>query len=316
MYYIGIDLGGTHMAAGVVNEEGAILTKAETPTLVGRPYQDIVRDMAACIRTAIGQAGISEADVHSIGIGIPGIADQKTGRVIFCPNLSWRDIPLRDEVQKHIDKPVFIDNDATVAGWAEYQAGVSRGCNTCVFLTLGTGVGAGIVINGRIWSGAHGAATELGHLTIEVDGEMCNCGKRGCTERYCSATAIIRMAKEACAQQPDNSIMRKCGGDMNKINAKIVIDAAKEGDDVAKQVFNRYSKYLTIAINNIISFLDPDMIVLGGGVSHAGAFLLDAIKAQLGDYLVFPTLELPRIALAQLGNNAGIIGAALLGRQQ
>lgn len=316
MYYIGIDLGGTHMAAGIVNEEGVIVAKAETPTLVGRAYQEIIADMAACIRAAMDSANIGEDDVHSVGIGIPGIADQKTGRVIFCTNLGWRDIPLREELQKHFNKPVFIDNDATVAGWAEYQAGVSRGCDTCVFLTLGTGVGAGIVINGRIWSGAHGAATELGHLTMEVDGENCTCGKSGCTERYCSATAIIRMAKEACALHPDCEIMQKCNGDINKINAKIVIDAAKEGDDIARRVFGRYAKYLTIAINNVISFLDPDMIVLGGGVSHAGQFLLDAINERLPKYLMYPTLETPAIALAELGNNAGIIGAALLGRQQ
>ena len=294
MYYIGIDLGGTNIAVGLVSEDGKILRKAETPTLAKRPYADIVRDMAACIAKLLDEAKLTTQDIAAIGIGIPGIAEQKTGRVIFCTNLGWRNIPLRDELKSYYDLPIFIDNDATVAGWAEYQAGVSRNTSSSVFLTLGTGVGAGIIVDGKIWSGAHGAASELGHLIIEVDGIPCTCGKCGCTERYCSATAIIRMAKEACALHPDCAILK--------------------ADDIASRVFRRYVKYLTIAINNVVSFLDPDMIVLGGGVSRAGDFLLDAVRELLPKYLMYPVLPMPEIALAQLGNDAGIIGAALLGR--
>ena len=167
-------------------------------------------------------------------------------------------------------------------------------------------------MNGKIWAGAHGAGSELGHLVIEVDGVPCTCGKRGCAERYCSATAIIRMAREACADAPNCLIMRMVEGDMDKINAKVVFDAAKEGDSVAMQVFNRFVKYLTIAINNVISFIDPDMIILGGGVSRAGDFLLDAVKAALPEYLFYPTLKQPELRIASLGNDAGIIGAASL----
>ena len=159
MYYLGIDLGGTHMAVGVVNKEGAILVKAETPTLPERPYQELVADMVKCMRAAMAEANVTENDIHSIGIGIPGVADTN-GVVVFCTNLSWHNIPLRAEIQKYINKPVFIDNDANVAGWAEYAAGVSRGTDTSVFLTLGTGVGAGIVINGKLWKGRHNVAAE------------------------------------------------------------------------------------------------------------------------------------------------------------
>ena len=314
MYYIGIDLGGTNIAVGLVNEKGEILRKAETPTMAQRTYAEIVRDMAACIVTLLEQSGLTAKDVFSIGIGIPGIAHQDTGRVIFCTNLGWRDVPLRDELKKYYDLPVYIDNDATVAGWAEYQAGVSRGTNSSVFLTLGTGVGAGIVVNGKIWAGAHGAASELGHLIIEVDGVPCTCGKCGCTERYCSATAVIRMAKEACAMHPDCAIVKAVNGDLSLISAKTVFDLAKEGDDIATRIFHRYVKYLTIAINNVVSFLDPDMIVLGGGVSRTGEFLLNAVKELLPKYLMYPVLPMPEIELAKLGNDAGIIGAALLGR--
>lgn len=314
MYYIGVDLGGTNIAVGIVNEDGKIVAKAETPTLPERHYSELVRDMAACARKAMENIGISDDDVHSIGVGIPGIADQANGLVIACVNLGWKNIPLREEMRKYFDKPLFVDNDASVAGWAEYQAGVSKGTSSSVFMTLGTGLGAGIVIDGKLWTGSRGAATELGHLIIEVDGEKCTCGKSGCAERYCSATAIIRMAKEACREHPDSAIMQAVNGDRSKINAKIVFDAAKEGDIIASRVFRRYVKYLTIAINNAISFLDPDMIVLGGGVSRAGDFLLDAINELLPSYLMFPMLKKPVVRLAQLGNDAGIIGAALLGR--
>lgn len=314
MYYIGIDLGGTNIAVGLVNEEGRIIAKTETPTLASRPYQELIKDMAACAKKVMEEAKITEDELRSIGVGIPGVAD-KDGMVIFCTNLGWRNVPLRAELQQYINKPVYMDNDATVAGWAEYQAGVSRGTDSSVFMTLGTGLGGGIVMNGKIWAGAHGAGSELGHLVIEVDGVPCTCGKRGCAERYCSATAIIRMAREACADAPNCLIMRAVEGDMDKINAKVVFDAAKEGDSVAMQVFNRFVKYLAIAINNVISFIDPDMIILGGGVSRAGDFLLDAVKAALPEYLFYPTLKQPELRIASLGNDAGIIGAALLGKE-
>ncbi|MBR5383353.1 MAG: ROK family protein [Clostridia bacterium] len=312
MYYIGIDLGGTNIAVGVVDSEGRIVAKAETPTLAQRPYQEVIRDMALCSRQAIKNANISEDEVASIGIGIPGVA--RDGVIIFCTNLGWHDIPMEAELRKYIDKPVYMDNDATVAGWAEHQAGVSRGTNSSVFLTLGTGVGAGIVLNGKIWAGEHGAGSELGHVVLVAGGDLCTCGKRGCTERYCSATAIIRMAKEACAKNPENAIMAAAGGDPEKINAKIVIDAAKAGDPVATEVFDKYAHYLALAVNNVISFFDPDMIILGGGVSRAGDFLLKAVKDRLPEYLFYPTLKQPELVLASLGNDAGIIGAALLGQ--
>lgn len=314
MVYIGIDLGGTNIAVGVVTHEGKILATNNTRTLSDRPYQEIVRDMITCTMNALKTCGKTVEDIKAIGVGIPGVADQKTGYVIFCTNLGWRNIPLKDEIQKYINKPVYIDNDATVAGYAESVAGVSKNCQSSVFITLGTGVGAGIVINGKPWSGAHGVGSELGHMTLVADGVPCTCGNDGCVERYTSATAIIRMAKQHCQAYPDSEILKRAGGDPERINAKTVIDAAKMGDKVALQVFDRYSRYLAMTINNITAFLDPEMVVLGGGVSHAGQFLLDAVEEKLPRFLMYKTLPSPRIVLAQLGNEAGIIGAALLGR--
>lgn len=314
MIYIGIDLGGTGIKVGVVDDMGKVLAQGETPTLVGRPYQDIIKDMGECSIKTVKDAGYAVSDVQAIGIGIPGIADPKTGVVVFCTNLGWRDVPLREELQKTINKPVFIDNDATVAGYAESVAGVSKGCSSSVFLTLGTGVGGGIVIGGRPWSGAHGVGSEIGHMCLEIDGEPCTCGNNGCAERYTSATAIIRMAAQAIAQHNDSLMFTMCGGDASKLNAKIVFDAAKEGDDVAVKVFRRYVNYLCMLIDSIIALLDPEMIVLGGGVSRAGAFLLDAVRECLPRYLMFKTMPYSRIELAKLGADAGIIGAAMLGK--
>lgn len=314
MYYIGIDLGGTDIKAGIVNENGEVLSKAHTSTLASRPYQEVARDMARCSLEALEQSGLTLNDIGGIGIGIPGLADNILGRVIFCTNLGWNDIPLREELQKYLNLPILIDNDATVAGFAESITGVSQGLHSSVFLTLGTGVGGGIVIDGKPWTGAHGVASEIGHLTMEIDGIPCTCGKSGCLERYCSATALIYMAGEICSQHPECALMQLAGGDAKSITGRMVIDLAKDGDEFALKIFHRYTKYLAIAINTIISFLDPDMIVLGGGISHAGQFLLDAIEEKLPDYLMFKTLPYSRIALASLGNDAGIIGAAMLSK--
>ena len=312
-YYIGIDLGGTTIKVGVVSAQGRILAEHAVETLAKRPYQDVVHDMSLCISHVLKQTNLTQDDIASVGIGIPGIADQCTGSVIFCTNLGWRDVPLREELQRYIQKPVHIDNDATVAGYAESISGVSRGCSCSVFLTLGTGLGAGIVINGRPWSGAHGVGSEIGHMTLVVDGVPCTCGNDGCVERYCSATAIIRMAKQSCLGYPDCDMVRRVKGDLDRIDAKVVIDSAKVGDPVAMRVFDRYCKYLAITVNNITAFLDPEMIVLGGGVSTAGDFLLENVREQLPRYLMYKTLPSPQLRLAQLGNEAGIIGAALLG---
>lgn len=315
MVYVGIDLGGTCINVGVTNADGAILHQEETPTLVDRPYGEIIRDMGNCTLRVLRKAGFREEDVSSIGIGIPGVADQRTGTVIFCPNMRWKDVPLRDELQKYINRPVYIDNDATVAGFAESVCGVSAGCHSSVFLTLGTGVGGGIVIEGRPWNGFHGIGGEVGHIPMDIDGEPCTCGNSGCLERYCSATAVIRMGRQVMANHPNSMICRLCGGDENKLNAKMVFDAAQEGDGAAMKVFLQYVDYLCKAIYTIIAFLDPEMIVLGGGLSKAGSFLLDAIREQIPRYLLFKNLPYSRVEIARLGAEAGIIGAAMLGKK-
>ena len=255
MLYMGVDLGGTGIKAGVVSENGEILSKGSTPTMKERPYQDIIRDIAALCEKVAGQANVTMDEIAAIGVGVPGICDAKTGIIPFCTNLGWHDVPFIAEMHKYLPNRVIVDNDATVAGYAESIAGVSRGTQSSVFITLGTGVGGGIVIGGRPYSGAHGIGSEIGHMIIKMDGEPCTCGNKGCFERYASATAIIREAKRAV-----------------------------------------------------------EVIVLGGGVSMAGEYLLDAVRAAVKPLVFFKTLPYPSIQLARLGADAGIIGAALLGR--
>ena len=314
MYYIGLDVGGTTFKAGVVTEDGRIVHKDAMPTGIERPYQEIIADMAALCKKVAADAGIEMSEIKSIGVGVPGLFDNKTGMIPLCTNLGWHDIPFVAEMKKHLDTPVYGDNDATVAGLAESVAGVSAGIKDSVFLTLGTGVGGGIIIDGKPYSGAHGCGSEIGHMMIKMGGEKCTCGNYGCFERYASATAIIREARKAVAEHPESSMMAACGGDPEKLNAKIVIDAARAGDEAAKAVFGGYVQALAVGIINIINMLDPEVIVLGGGVSAAGEFLLNAVREAVKPMVFFKTMPYARIELAQLGNDAGIIGAAMLGK--
>lgn len=315
MKYIGVDVGGTSVKAGVVDEAGHILVKGSTPTLAKRSYEWVIQDIAdLCLRVA-RQADVPMEEIESIGVGVPGICDMKTGIIPFCTNLGWHDVPFVSELQKHIDKPVWVENDATVAGYAESIAGVSAGTQSSVFITLGTGVGGGIVINGKPYSGAHGIGSEIGHMILKMDGEPCTCGNYGCFERYASATAIIREARRALKSHPESLITEACGGDPDSINAKIVIDCAKAGDATAMEVFSEYVRALALGIVTLINAIDPEVIVLGGGVSVAGDFLLDAVREAVKPYVFYKGLPYADIRLAKLGADAGIIGAALLGRR-
>ena len=279
MIYVGIDVGGTGIQVGLVDESGKILCKGGIVTRTDIPFDMQVKAMADCVLDTIDKGGYTLGDVKAIGAGVPGVTDPRTGNIAFCTNLGWVDVPFVQEFNKHIAKPVFVGNDATVAGLAERVAGVSAGSDTSVFITLGTGVGGGIVFNGKVWNGFHGVGSEIGHMILELDGEPCTCGNYGCVERYCSATAIIRMARELCAVHPESEIVKVCEGDLNRVNAKVVFDAAKNGDEIALKVFHRYVKYLCQLVASLVNCIDPEVIVMGGGVSKAGDFLLDAVRA-------------------------------------
>ena len=311
---IGVDLGGTGIKAGVVDEAGRILSKGSTPTLPERGAEAVIEDIVRLCHRVAQDAGIPMDAIERIGIGVPGIYDPARGVIPFCTNLGWHDVPIVAQMQRSIQKPITVDNDATVAGLAECIAGVSAGAKSSVFITLGTGVGGGVVIGGKPYSGAHGVGSEIGHAVIALDGEPCTCGKRGCFERYASATALIREGRRALAAHPESGLMAACGGDPETMSAKTVIDCAKAGDETALSVFRGYVNALAHGIVNIINTLDPEVIVLGGGVSMAGDYLLEAVREAVRPLVLYKAMPYADIRLAQLGSDAGIIGAAALGR--
>ena len=312
MYRIGIDVGGTGIKVGVLDNNLNILAEDAIPTCTSDPFPDQVERIVSCVCSVASKAGLDKSQIESVGVGIPGIADIATGKIVKCPNMGWYHVPFREEFRKRLDVPVLIDNDANVAALAESVAGVSAGTSSSVFVTIGTGIGSGIIINGKIWNGFHGIGGELGHVIFDLDGVPCTCGNHGCLERYCSATALIRMAREAIVHHPDTLMMRMVSGDIMKVEARTVIDAARESDPVATKVYARYIDQMAQAIANIVNFLDPEVIVIGGGVSKAGSFLLDPLRREYSKYVIYNEQPMPEIKLAVLGAEAGIIGAAML----
>lgn len=310
MYTIGIDLGGTNIAAGIVNKEQAIIARASTPTKAGRDFDEIISDMGALILELLKDAAISLDEIKYIGIGAPGILDNKTGTVTDNSNIHWVNYPIRQKLQQYIDKPVYLGNDANVAAWAEYRGGCGRGSQNFLMLTLGTGVGGGMVFNGKLYTGSHNIGAEIGHTTFKAGGELCGCGNRGCIEAYCSATALIRDAKRAAETHPESAIAQT-----KNISAKTVLDAAAAGDALGLALFEEYVDNLAQVTASLINFLDPDIIALGGGVANAGEFLLVPLRRAVPKYVTFAALQQTKILKAEMGNDAGIIGSALLGEE-
>lgn len=315
MVSVGVDLGGTNIAVGVVDEAGKILFKDSSPTGAGRAADEIIADIEKTVRRVVAGAGMTLNDVEYVGVGSPGSIKADTGEVVYANNLYWHNVPLGAQLGALLGKPVYVDNDANVAALAELKVGGAKGRKNAIMLTLGTGVGGGIIIDGKIFSGAHGVGAELGHMCVVIDGEMCTCGNAGCLEAYASATALINRGKEDVAQNPEGMIAKLAGGDAQKVNAKIVIDSAKAGDPAAVKLFNRYVYILAMGMVSLINAFDPEVFVLGGGVANAGQFLLDAVTAQVEKYVYAKGLEHATVEMAVLGNDAGIIGAAMLGRQ-
>lgn len=311
---VGIDLGGTAVKAGLVDDKGRILVQSSIDTKAGRDYRLIIEDMQKQIEKLLEDYGGSIDDIESIGIGAPGLMDYKSGNVIYCTNLFWNNVPLGVVLKEHFKKPVYMENDATVAALAESLFGSTKGLADSVFITIGTGIGGGIIINHKVYSGSHFAGSEIGHMIIGDNFYQCNCGNNGCLETFASATAmtrytIYRLEKDKIR----SSIMDKAEGRLENINAKMIFDAAKEGDQLGKETVDRMIKYLSIGIINVCNILDPEIIAIGGGVSKAGDYLIKRLKTEVSNMFFTPNIKYGDIVLAQLGNEAGILGAAFLG---
>ncbi len=316
-YYIGIDLGGTNIVAGVVDEQYNILAKASTKTNCPRPDREIARDMAKMAIQAVENAKLTMDQIEWIGIGTPGIANSRDGIIEYSNNLGFVNTPMVKYIQEDIDKPVFVENDANAAAYGEFVAGAAKGANNAVCITLGTGVGGGIIIDGKIYAGSNFAGAEIGHTVISVDGPQCTCGRKGCFEVFSSATGLIRMTKESMAKNPDSSMHKLVAERSGKVSARIAFDAMRMGDAAAKAVVDDYIKYLAAGITNTINTFQPDILCIGGGVCNEGDALLLPVKELVAkEVYTRNSKQNAQIVIAKLGNDAGIIGAAFLGNAQ
>ncbi|MCU9811718.1 ROK family protein [Paraclostridium sp. AKS81] len=311
MYYIGVDIGGTGVQAGVVDENGQILFRKECPTDVLSGFEKIMEDINQLVRTMLKENGVQISEIKSIGFGVPSFINKK-GQVT-CVNLGWKEEDFINTLKsKFPETNVYAENDATVAALAEAKAGSMKGCDVGVMYTLGTGVGGGIIINGKVFNGAHNMGSEIGHVIVDTNYFDCNCGNNGCLETFCSATAIIKYAKKLIEEGNNSKILALANNNIENINAKNVFDAYRLNDKVAIETINRFKEYLAKAIAGMINTLDPEVISLGGGVSRAGDIILDGLDELVRKYIIYKNEDFADIVIATLGADAGIVGAAFL----
>lgn len=305
-YAIGVDLGGTNLKAGVVGKEGKILHRLSTKTNADADSQTISNQILELIAEIIKISDLKKTDIIGIGIGSPGLVDKKGETILFSPNLpKWRNIPIKRMIAKRFIVPCVLENDANAAAWGEKWVGAGKEASSMVMLTLGTGIGGGIIIDNRLWRGANNVAAEIGHMVIQMDGPQCNCGNRGCVEVYASATGMVRRFKELLEGGISSSLK-----DCNEITAKMINDAASKGDKASLDIIEETGRYLGIAIVNIMHILNPEMFVLAGGMIGSGELLMNPIRQTVSQRAFEASYKDTQIVFSQLGNDAGIIGAA------
>ena len=313
MYRIGIDIGGTSCKIGIVDEDGCITHRTKMETRRERSPDIIINELGRLCRELVDSSGIHLNEIKSIGIGCPGTPDKKNGILVYANNIAFDHTDIRGMMQKYIIRDVFVDNDANCAALAEAAFGACKGTQFSFTITLGTGVGSGAVLNGKLYSGFNYGAPELGHMVIMLAGRRCTCGRRGCWEQYSSATALIEDTKEAILNNRDTKMLALVGGDLLKVSARTAFDAMNLGDGAAAKVIDTYMNRLAMGLANVINIFQPEVIALGGGVSNEGQILLNMLNPLIAREIYTKMLkENCRLALATMGNDAGIIGAALL----
>lgn len=314
MIQAGIDLGGTNIAAGLV-KDGQILVKGSVPTGMPRTYQDIVRSMAELTESLLRQLAIESGSLESIGIGSPGSVDAQEGTVRFAGNLDFHMAPLRKELSRYFSCPIFMDNDANCAAVGEMAGGAAKGYRDAVMVTFGTGVGGGVILDGKLYGGQCNAGGEIGHMVLRSGGERCTCGRIGCWEAYASVTALIRQANEAAQACPDSVLAGLIQKGIS-LNGKNIFEAAQSGDKTASCVVEQYLFYIAEGITDLVNLLRPQAVIVGGGISKEGERLLAPIRQYVQRDMFCKHTPPPAILQAQLGNDAGILGAALLSGYQ
>ena len=322
MVRLGVDLGGTNIAVGIVNEEFKIIDKDSVPTGATRPAEEIVADIAALCKKVVANAGMSLSDVAAIGIAAPGSVDSAAGTVEYANNLPFRHFPITALLREYmgLDIPVYVENDANAAAWGEAIAGAAKGTSDSVMVTLGTGVGGGVIIGGKLFTGSNGAGAELGHMVIVKGGAACSCGRRGCWEAYSSATALIRMTNEklsACERDKRETEMTELVRIKGRTTGRTAFDGMCAKDAAATEVVKDYIDHLACGIVNLINIFQPEILSIGGGISGEGQALIDMLQPYVatesyGAETIDPA-KTTKLCIAKLGNDAGIIGAAVLG---
>ncbi len=317
MYILGVDLGGTTIKVGVVSENFEILYKNAFPTDARGGNDKICSDIAQACKSSAEGFGISLDDISAVGIGVPGIVG-RNGIVKNAPNIFMRDFDISTAVSAKLCKPVFALNDANSAALAEATVGAGKGCESAALLTYGTGVGMGIVLGGKVWAGHFGAAGEVGHIVLNLGGKACNCGSKGCYERYAAATALVELAAAAMEENKGSLLWQLCENDISKLGGVTVFKAAKVGDATAVKVLDEYTSCVAGGIVSVINMLDPEVVILGGGIANAGDDFLAPVSAKVMAecFAAKCTPDEKRVICATLGNDAGIIGAALFASQK
>ena len=314
MYYLGIDLGGTNIAVGIVDENLNIVKKGSVPTLAQRPIDEVMTDMANLCKSLLAEMNLTVNDVAYAGIASPGTCNSATGVVEFSNNIVMYNYPIADVLKEKLGvEKVYIDNDANAAALAEAMAGAAKGSSSAIMITLGTGVGGGIVIDGKIYSGFNHAGAELGHIVIEQNGRPCTCGRKGCFEAYSSATGLIRLTKEKMEENKD-SVMWKLSEEAGKVSGKTAFQAKRMGDKAGTEVVDTYIEYLASGLTSIINVFQPEILCIGGGICHEGEYLMAPLREIVArENFARNSANQTKIVRAALGNDACILGAAVLG---
>ena len=314
-YRVGIDLGGTNIVAGVVNDDYEIIARASCKTNVPRPEAEICDSMAAVVKEAIKKAKLKMDDIDYIGIGVPGAVNPETRIIETSPNLFFKNWEIAKMMEERLHKYTKVENDANAAALGEFLAGSAKGTKNAIAITLGTGVGGGIIIDGKIYSGSNFAGAELGHMVIVKDGRECGCGRKGCWEAYASATALINMTKEAIRNEKAefSYMLHLADDDIDNVNGKTAFDAQQAGDNTGAEVVNQYIGYLATGLINIINIFQPDVLCIGGGIAGQGENLLVPLRTIIEqERFTKYNDKQTKVCIASLGNDAGIIGAACL----
>ena len=317
-YVVGVDMGGTKILAAVIDAKGEIVQQAKRATKPKKGPEEVIERITRCIREAIDSAELNPSQIRAIGIGSPGPLDPETGVIIFAPNLGWSNVPLKAKLEANLSIPTFVDNDVNVGTLGEYAFGAGQGVKNLVGIFVGTGIGGGIILDGKLFHGVNKTAGEVGHMIVEAKGPRCGCGNFGCLEAVASRTAITRDLQKAILKKGKKSKLTELnGGNLDLIRSKAIARAVKQGDKPTIKVVQRAAKYLGISVASIVHFLNPEMVVLGGGVVEAmGDSLLDPIRHAAAEYALPTTMDGVQIVAATLGDNAGVIGASVLARER